>query len=218
MARCSYLKSVAVVFFAAVCAYLGAWLFPSLSGRLQTAPAAASAETHIGMEGIALRRETALCLPHRAVFLPRDGERIPAGSLLWQGAESDSYVSGKSSVFMAFCDGFEYLAPPAEEKLGMAELSAYLSAPPLENPGSGKLVEGFYWYYAALAPAGCPIPAGSNCYLRFEGFVEYIQAFLVSCEESSEGSVLLFRLRLGDPACFYLRKCKAELLVSGFVS
>ena len=214
MAGCSYLKSVAAVFFAAVCAYLGAWLFPSLSERFQALPVLTAAETHIGLEGIALRHELSLDPSGDSAFLPGDGERIPAASFLWRSAGGESFLSGKSAIFMRGCDGFEHLSPPQDEKLSMAGLIEYLSSAPRENPGQARLVEGFYWYYAALAPAAAPEIAEGSHYLKFEGFEEYTKALLVSQESDSEGQALLFRLRLGDPACLELRKCRAELLIS----
>lgn len=218
MARFSYLKSVAVVFFAAVCAYAGAWLFPSLSGLRPMLPVTAAAESFIGLEGIALRHELALDPVGGTTFLPGEGERIPAASFLWRDEGGESFISGKSAVYMAGCDGFETLSPPEGEKLSMAQLLDFMNSTPDESPAQARLVEGFYWYYAALAPAGTPQLAMGSHYLKFEGFEEYTKALLVSREVSSDGQALLFRLRLGDPAYLKLRKCRAELLLSGPVT
>jgi len=216
--RFSYRKSVAVVFFAAVCAYMGALIFPYLSCTTRAESVMAAAETHIGLEGIALRREKALTPPRQSVFLPNDSERVAAGSLIWQDADGEGYSSGKSAVFMAECDGFEHLSPPEDEKLSMAKLEEYLNASPSESPGKGRLTEGFYWYYAAYVPAPCPALSEGSHYLKFEGFENYTKALLVSIDSTNEGSALLFRLRLGDGAYLKLRKCRAELLVSGLIS
>ena len=213
MARFSYLKSVAVVFFAAVCAYAGAWLFPSLSGLRPLLPVTAAAESSIGLEGIALRHELALAPGGGTSFLPGEGERVPAASFLWRDEGGESFISGKSSVYMAGCDGFETLSPPEEEKLDMAQLLDFMNFTPDENPAPARLVEGFHWYYAALAPANTPQLAMGSHYLKFEGFEEYTKALLVSREVSSDGQALLFRLKLGDPAYLKLRKCRAELLL-----
>lgn len=214
MARCSYLKSVAVVFFAAVCAYLGAWLFPSLSEHRPALPVTAAVESRIWLEGIALRHERPLAPAGDEALLPAESRRIPAGSFLWRDAGGESLVSGKSALYMSGCDGFEHLSPPAEERLSMAGLLGYLNAAPARDPGQARLVEGFYWYYAALVPTGGPELSGGSHYLKFEGFDEYTKALLVSRELNAEGQALLFRLRLGDPAYLELRKCRAELLLS----
>jgi len=211
VARFSYLKSVAVVFFAAVCAYAGAWLFPSLSGLRPLLPVTAAAESSIGLEGIALRHELALAPGGGTSFLPGEGERVPAASFLWRDAGGESFISGKSALYMTGCDGFERLSPPDGEKLSMAKLLDFMNSTPDENPAPARLVEGFYWYYAALAPADTPQLAMGSHYLKFEGFEEYTKALLVSRESAPEGQALLFRLRLGDPAYLKLRKCTAEL-------
>jgi len=213
VARFSYLKSVAVVFFAAVCAYAGAWLFPSLTAPRPMLPVTAAAESFIGLEGIALRHELALDPVGSTTFLPGEGERIPAASFLWRDEGGESFISGKSSVYMAGCDGFETLSPPEEEKLDMAQLLDFMNFTPDENPAPARLVEGFHWYYAALAPANTPQLAMGSHYLKFEGFEEYTKALRVSREVSSDGQALLFRLKLGDPAYLKLRKCRAELLL-----
>ena len=218
MERFSYLKSVAVVLFAAVCAYMGALIFPSLSYTPRAVSVTAAAQTHIGLEGIALRQEKALTPPRQAVFLPGDSQRVAAGALIWQGADGEGYSSGKSAVFVSQCDGYEHLSPPEDEKLSMAKLREYLNASPSESPGKGRLTEGFYWYYAACAPTPCPAISKGIHYLKFEGFENYTKALLVSIDTTDEGSALLFRLKLGDGAYLKLRKCRAELLVSGLIS
>lgn len=216
MDGCSYLKSVAAVFFAAICAYLGAWLFPSISQMPDATPALSAAETYIALEGIALRNERPVSAPGKARFLPREGQRLAAGSLLWSGGQGESLQCGKSAIFMVGCDGFEYLAPPSADSFGAKTLSGLLNAQPEDSPGQARLVEGFYWYYAAFAPKSAPEIAPGRHYLKFEGFDKYCRALLIKCEETDEGRALLFRLSLGDTEYLDLRKCRAELLVSDF--
>ena len=91
------------------------------------------------------------------------------------------------------------------------ELEALLSMPVKEAP-SPRLVTGFAWYYAALAPETAPIPAIGHCRLQFDGFQNETDAYLVSASAADNGRrVLLFRLTAGGEAYLSLRQTSANI-------
>lgn len=198
--------------FAAVCAWLGAGIFPSL--RLSPEPAAAiaePAERRITLEGVALREEEALFLPENTELLAASGERIPAGAQV-AFSQKQSFESRGSSIFLEGCDGYEELRVEEASPLSVERVEALLGREPGE-PGQARLVSGFEWYYAAVCAYKGTLPKGEYR-LGFAGFEETVEARLTEVSEPSSGRrALLFRLPHGDTAYLMLRKTTAELIL-----
>lgn len=212
MADLTYLRAAAVVMFGAVCAYAGAELFsPAAPAGAAALPAVYSRE--LELEGVALRRETVLEPGmDRERFSP--GERLPAGTLI-ASAGNSVLVSGESSLYVDSCDGYEGLSLPGE--LSVESVSAMLEQPAATpEKGSAKLVEGFYWYYAALCKdTGTELSTG-DALLIPEGSQKALKASLLKISPPKDGQrALLFRLRLGDSRSLELRKFCAGLLLEG---
>lgn len=211
--RSGYLRAVAAVMFAAVCAYGAARLFPVLEdyGGTVTALSGTYRET-LELYGIALRYERPLSLQGNSRFCAVDGERLASGAAVCQGAAE--LFTGESSLFLTGCDGFEQLSPPGEE-FGVSWLEELLQARPADA-AQARLVEGFHWYYGALCtlPEGEPLPAlPGRCLLLFEGLDRPLPARLVQSRQEAGQWALLFRLPLGEGAQLSLRKCSCRLLL-----
>ena len=199
--------------FAALCAYVGAALYPQLasSGAL---PAMAEREAPpVRLEGIALRRELALSLPEGPALFARDGDRLSGDAALAAAAGEDSAESLGSCLFLAFCDGLEYLSPEAALPLSVEKLRSLMSLPAPENRRDARLVQGFDWYYAAVTDYKGALPEGKYS-LRFDGFEESVKARLVEVSSFDKGErALLFRLMVGNAEYLKLRMVGAELVL-----
>lgn len=203
--------AVAVLLFLAVCAYLGAGLLGGLrpgapAVRVRRVQLTRSAE----LEGLVLRREQALCADGE--LLTEDGRRVAAGAPLVR-TEEGILTAQAPALFCADLDGLEGLEPELLEDLSVPALRELLETEP-QVPGQalGRLVSGWDWYYAALAPAGTAPEEGSVCRLRFPG-LEELPARLVSRREAGEEEALVFRLTRGGREALSLRKTGAELIL-----
>lgn len=203
--------AVAALLFLAVSAYLGAGL---LGGLEPVAPAAQVRQVQPArsaeLEGLVLRREQALCA--EGELLAEDGRRLAAGAPLVR-TETGTLTAQAPALFCADLDGLESLDPEQLEDLSVRELRELLETEP-QVPGQalGRLVSGWDWYYAALAPAGTAPEEGSVCRLRFPG-LEELPARLVSRREAGEEEALVFRLTRGGREALSLRKTGAELIL-----
>ena len=85
-------------------------------------------------------------------------------------ASGDVAQAARSAVFCADTDGYEYLSPSALEELSVDTVEALLASEPREYPGAaGRLIEGFEWYYAALADSGAGTLECGEYELTFDG-------------------------------------------------
>lgn len=215
MEKNPYLRLVAAVLFAALCAYVGAALYPRLASAGAVPAMAENKPPAVLLKGIALRRETVLSIPEGSPLFARDGDRLSADSALAAMAGDSRGENPGSCVFLACCDGLEYLSVEAARPLTVDCVRALLEARPEDSEGDGRLVAGFDWYYAALTDYKGALPKGKYS-LRFEGFGESVKGRLVEVSRFESGErALLFRLTAGDAEYLRLRHTAAELILPG---
>lgn len=200
--------------FTAVCAYVGAALYPRLSPKESTAAMAERVSACVRLEGIALREELSLSLPDDPALFARDGERLSGDRVLAATTGTEDSGSG-SALFLAFSDGLEQLSPADALPLSVDRVRSLMAAVPGQQEGDGRLVLGFDWYYAALSDYSGALPQG-RCSLRFDGFDGAVTGRLVEVSGYENGErALLFRLMTGDTDYLKLRNCRAELILPG---
>ena len=199
--------------FAALCAYVGAALYPRLMPS-EALPAIAERErVSVPLDGIAVRREQALYLPRESELFARDGDRLSADVLLAAMAGDGDCESPGSCVFLAFCDGLEYLSVEDVHPLCAEGVRALMASVPDDAPGSSRIVRGFDWYYAAVSNYAGKLPTRKYS-LRFDGFDENVSARLLELSQFHNGErALLFRLTTGDAEYLKLRITGAELIL-----
>ena len=210
-----YLRLVAAVLFAAVCAYVGAAVYPRLSpGEEAAAVMAEKAQATLHLEGIALRREQALSAPAGAFAARRDGERL-SGAAVLAAMAGEAEAGYGSCVFLEYSDALEELGPDAALPLSAGRVRSLMARKAEPQKGGARLVAGFDWYYAAVTDYRGGLPEGS-CVLRFEGFDEALEGQLVEVSGFENGErALLFRLMIGDTDYLKLRTVGAELILQG---
>lgn len=210
---------VVSVLFAAVCAYVlahfsaGGGAPAAYAPDADTGRAVSARSTRIMLTGVAVRRESVVSDPSSAEWSAEDGKRLPAGGAAAVFASGDVAEAARSAVFCADTDGYEYLSPSALEELSVDAVEALLASAPRESPGAaGRLVEGFEWYYAALADGGADAPERGEYELTFDGIDDApVTARLVAAESSGAKTALLFRITAQDAALLHLRFCSAAL-------
>ena len=165
------------------------------------------------LEGIAVRREQLVCSPGGGA-LAEDGYRVPAGTAVAE-SRTETVSAPASAVFCLNFDGLETLNPELLEGLSVPALKELMVTEPVIPSGTaGRLVTGYDWYFAALAPAGTELKNGDYS-LIFEGLDRRVRARLLSRSEETEGQVaLLFRLTQGGKEYLSLRKARATLVLS----
>ena len=214
---------VVSVLFAAVCAYVLAH-FSAGGGTLavyapdgDTGRAVSARSTQIMLTGVAVRRESVVSDPSSAAWSAEDGKRLPAGGAAAVFASGDVAQAARSAVFCADTDGYEYLSPFALEELSVDTVEALLASEPREYPGAaGRLVEGFEWYYAALADSGAKALECREYELTFDGSdASPVTARLIAADSSGTKTALLFRITAQDAALLHLRFCSAALTPRG---
>ena len=161
------------------------------------------------LTGIAVRREQLVCSSGGAA-LAEDGRRVPSGANL-----TETVLAPASAVFCTDFDGLEGLSPDKLKDLSVPALRALMETEPVKPAGAvGRLVMGYDWYFAALAPAGVELN-GEEYSLCFEGLDQRVRARLLSQSEEAEGQVaLLFRLTQGGREYLSLRKTRVALVLS----
>ena len=216
MEKNPYLRLVAAVLFAAVCAYVGAALYPRLSPKQAAAPVMAEkTEKRIHLEGIALRHEQALSSSEAGPMALRDGERLSGAAVLAAMTGEDSGSGCGSCVFLDYSDGLEELSVDQALPLSVSRVRRLMALEASPKKDGGRLVSGFDWYYAAVTDYRGALPEGS-CVLRFEGFDKELKGRLVEVSGFESGErALLFRLMIGDTDYLKLRNVSAELIVPG---
>lgn len=208
MERPGYLTAAAAVMFAALCAYVGAELFApdADNSRPVLEPGTADEGEFTELEGLALRFETPLFSPPDSDALPGDALRICADEAE-RSAGTGQMQGRRSALYVQSCDGFEYLSPPQSLTADERWFRSVLDAEPSNAPNSGgKLVHGFYWYFAALCPPGVTPPEPGGLLILPEGFSSPVEARLLSSCPFEDGSTgLLFRLPLGGSETLSIR-------------
>ena len=214
---------VVSVLFAAVCAYVLAH-FSAGGGTLaasapdgDTGRAVSARSTQIMLTGVAVRRESVVSGSSSAAWSAEDGKRLPAGGAAAVFASGDVAQAARSAVFCADTDGYEYLSPSALEDFSADAVEALLASAPREYPGAaGRLIEGFEWYYAALADSGAKALEYGEYELTFDGIDDApVTARLVAAESVGAKTALLFRITAQDAALLHLRFCSAALTLRG---
>ena len=214
---------VVSVLFAAVCAYVLAHFSAgggTLAARVpdgDTGRAVSARSTQIMLTGVAVRRESVVSGSSSAAWSAEDGKRLPAGGAAAVFASGDVAQAARSAVFCADTDGYEYLSPSALEDFSADAVEALLASAPREYPGAaGRLVEGFEWYYAALADSGAKALECREYELTFDGAdASPVTARLIAADSSGTKTALLFRITAQDAALLHLRFCSAALTPRG---
>ncbi len=213
----SFFPIVTALLFLAVCAWIGAALYGRLVLLPQPDAQPAAAPALLQLQGIAIRRERLLCARRPVRELAESGQRLPRGGEVAVTAGGKAVCTEASAVFFADWDGWEHLEPPEAETLEVAALQALLDSAPRERAGAyGRLVLEQDWYFAALADEGFSLPAGRRCRLQFAEIRRLLPARLLWVSPAADGQrALLFRLTEGGADCLSLRKCQADLVLSG---
>ena len=214
---------VVSVLFAAVCAYVLAHFSAgggTLAARVpdgDTGRAVSARSTQIMLTGVAVRRESVVSGSSSAAWSAEDGKRLPAGGAAAVFASGDVAQAARSAVFCADTDGYEYLSPSALEDFSADAVEALLASEPREYPGAaGRLVEGFEWYYAALADSGAGTLECGEYELTFDGAdASPVTARLIAADSAGTKTALLFRITAQDAALLHLRFCSAALTLRG---
>lgn len=214
---------VVSVLFAAVCAYVlahfsaGGGTLAASAPDADTGRAVSARSTQIMLTGVAVRRESVVSGSSSAAWSAEDGKRLPAGGAAAVFASGDVAQAARSSVFCADTDGYEYLSPSALEELSVDTVEALLASEPRVYPGAaGRLVEGFEWYYAALADSGAGTLECGEYELTFDGAdASPVTARLIAADSAGTKTALLFRITAQDAALLHLRFCSAALTLRG---
>lgn len=214
---------VVSVLFAAVCAYVLAHFSAgggTLAARVpdgDTGRAVSARSTQIMLTGVAVRRESVVSGSSSAAWSAEDGKRLPAGGAAAVFASGDVAQAARSAVFCADTDGYEYLSPSALEDFSADAVEALLASAPREYPGAaGRLIEGFEWYYAALADSGAGTLECGEYELTFDGAdASPVTARLIAADSAGTKTALLFRITAQDAALLHLRFCSAALTLRG---
>ena len=214
---------VVSVLFAAVCAYVlahfsaGGGTLAASAPDADTGRAVSARSTQIMLTGVAVRRESVVSGSSSAAWSAEDGKRLPAGGAAAVFASGDVAQAARSAVFCADTDGYEYLSPSALEDFSADAVEALLASAPREYPGAaGRLIEGFEWYYAALADSGAGTLECGEYELTFDGAdASPVTARLIAADSAGTKTALLFRITAQDAALLHLRFCSAALTLRG---
>ena len=214
---------VVSVLFAAVCAYVlahfsaGGGTLAASAPDADTGRAVSARSTQIMLTGVAVRRESVVSGSSSAAWSAEDGKRLPAGGAAAVFASGDVAQAARSAVFCADTDGYEYLSPSALEDFSVDAVEALLASAPREYPGAaGRLIEGFEWYYAALADSGAKALECGEYELTFDGAdASPVTARLIAADSAGTKTALLFRITAQDAALLHLRFCSAALTLRG---
>ena len=193
--------------FLALCAYAGAYIYPKAAQKAAQEPMRAEVTQTVTLRGVAVRYESVFDCAGTA----ENAQRLSAGSPFGRDENGNALYCDASAVYFAGSDGFEYLSPGTLSTMTADELEKLLSSP-VKKASVPRLVTGFAWYYAALAPETAPIPEIGRCRLLFDGFQNETDAYLVSASAADNGRrVLLFRLTAGGEAYLSLRQTSANI-------
>lgn len=209
MGSSRFFSALSAVLFLALCAYVGAALYPTgTASAADIAPAVTAAP--VLMRGIAIREEQSFDCSSRA----ESGLRLAAGSVFGTAKDGSALCTPDSAVFFAECDGYEGLSPALLNELTPEALEVLLSSKP-DKRGSCRLVTGRDWYYAALAPDDFTTPPRPRCRLMFSDIDRAYDAYMISASAPENGQrMLLFRLTAGDDACLSLRQVSAYIVTN----
>ena len=202
-----FFSALSSVLFLALCAYAGAYVYPKAAQKAAPEVPRAEVTQTVTLRGVAVRYERVFDCAGTA----ENAQRLCAGSPFGLDENGDELYSDVSAVYFSQSDGFEYLSPDKLPTLTADELEEILSSPVRES-SAPRLVAGFAWYFAALAPETAPVPETGRCRLLFDGFQNETDAYLVSASAADNGSrLLLFRLTAGGEAYLSLRQTSANI-------
>lgn len=202
-----FFSALSSVLFLALCAYAGAYVYPKAAQKAAPEVPRAEVTQTVTLRGVAVRQERVFDCAGTA----ENAQRLCAGSPFGLDENGDELCTDVSAVYFSQSDGFEYLSPDTLSSLTADELEEILSSP-VEKASAPRLVTGFAWYFAALAPETAPIPETGRCRLLFDGFQNETDAYLVSASAADNGRrILLFRLTAGGEAYLSLRQTSANI-------
>ena len=202
-----FFSALSSVLFLALCAYAGAYVYPKVTRKAAPEIPRAEVTQTVTLRGVAVRQERVFDCAGTA----ENAQRLCAGSPFGLDENGDELYCDASAVYFSHSDGFESLSPDTLSTLTADELEDILSSP-LEESSAPRLVTGFAWYFAALAPETAPVPETGRCRLLFDGFQNETDAYLVSASAADNGRrVLLFRLTAGGEAYLSLRQTSANI-------
>ena len=212
MASSRFTGALCALLFLALCAYIGAALFPGGTRTKTVVLCSASVTDSAPLRGIVVRREQPVICSAEAA----SGSRVPAGGVYGAGDDGAPLAAASSVIFMSGCDGFEDLSPAAVAPLSVRGLAGLLEER-RSTEANARLVSGFAWYYAALAPDDARLPLHGHCRLLFDGFDEPAEAYIVSASAPENGQrTRLFRLTAGGEAYLSLRQVSAKLITEEY--
>ena len=207
MSAARFFSALSSVLFLALCAYAGAYVYPKAAQKAAQEPMRAEVTQTVTLRGVAVRQEKSFDCAGTA----ENAQRLSAGSPFGLDDNGDELCTDVSAVYFSQSDGFETLSPDTLCTLNPDELETILSSP-VKISSAPRLVTGFAWYFAALAPETTPIPETGRCRLLFDGFENETDAYLVSASAADNGRrVLLFRLTAGGEAYLSLRQTSANM-------
>jgi len=179
-----FYHALAALLFAAVCAWLAAWLYGGLGQR---AAAEEPPPPEAGkIRGILLRRELALP-PGEIPDQAEDGRRL--------SAPESGHGAG---LFLADTDGLERLSPEDAEALTPEKLDALLAAAPEEGEHAGRLVLDFACVCAAFYE-GAAAPAPGPCRVRIDGAGEFEARVVSVTKDARDRTAVLLRIPEAEP-------------------
>ena len=214
---------VVSVLFAAVCAYVLAH-FSAGGGTLavyapdgDTGRAVSARSTQIMLTGVAVRRESVVSGRPPPRGRRRTASASPREALLLCSPRAMSLRRHAPRSSARTRTG---MSTSLHSRLRNCLLTRWrhCSRPePREYPGAaGRLVEGFEWYYAALADSGAKALECREYELTFDGAdASPVTARLIAADSSGTKTALLFRITAQDAALLHLRFCSAALTPRG---
>ena len=136
-------------------------------------------------------------------------------------AERTSIRAGESGTYSSVVDGFEGVDPAYAEELGPSELRDIIAADQAEDPAAiGKLVQSFYWYYAAILDRedAARLEEGQLVRLSFGRYYSGALSAQVAKLGRSERNerLVLFRMDRGLAEMLAVRAVAAELIYSEY--
>lgn len=207
------MRTIAVLLFLTVCAYIGAGFYEDLNLQVQAVRAeSADIIESTQLFGIAVRREQQLCSP-LAVSMPENGKRYAAGETLCVLKDGSSLISPAPGIFFSETDGFEYLSADALFPFSAELFSSMINSQAEKNRHClGRLVFDNVWYFAAQVKSGSAPEIGQLCRLYFPDIESECQALVWDVCQSEGQEFVLLRINGGDEKLSSLRRSKAELI------
>ena len=190
MGSARFYSVLAALLFTAVCAYIGAAVFPHMDTALpetRDITVTDTVETPARLHGIVLRTER--CIPQLPAA--QNGRRLSPTEASVGGGQA----SERGGIYFESCDGFEYLSPRDADSVTPEGLDALMEKVPESTGDSARLVEGYAWYCAVFVDGECPDGA---CRVLFDGTEYPVRALVISHSSDDSGrTAALLRLTCG---------------------